>query len=74
MVTAIGKYDAPTLLIRSGDNVYAEESVNDQILNNPSRECPADKGEPFVQREGIASSAGVLLKPKFPWQNRRRVK
>jgi signal transduction histidine kinase len=62
MHTEIDKHDAPSLLVQKGKNVYASESARNHIFNKTARKLPADKAIPFVIREGIRSSAGILLK------------
>jgi GAF domain-containing protein len=47
-------------IIHSGKSRYASDSSKDRTLAGVPR--PADAPAPFVQREGIVSSAGVLLK------------
>jgi GAF domain-containing protein len=61
MVTEVGPEDAPIALVKWGQNVFADDSVNHPILENPDRERPPGKREPFVKRERIKSSAGILL-------------
>jgi GAF domain-containing protein len=58
----VDEYDAPALVVQHGQHVYAEISSANLILNNPAREHPADKSESFVKREGVCSSAGILLR------------
>lgn len=66
MATEIEKYDAPVLLVewlvKRGEKChYSEQAEKDHIFNNPNRKRLAGKGSPFVVREGIVCSAGILL-------------
>ena len=61
MTTEIFENDAPALLVKHGQNAYAERSAMNHTLNNPSRRRLSGKSS-FVERERIRSSAGILLK------------
>lgn len=63
MHSEIGHFDAPARLVESGRNVFVDISPEgDDVLNCPDRERPENQVPPFVVRERIKSSAGVLLK------------
>lgn len=52
--------DTPVLLIRHEKSIYAPQAEKNRIMNNPNRR--AGKGERFIVRENIKSSAGILLR------------
>ena len=62
MVSEVNKDDAQAVLVRLDRNIYAPDATKEKILYNPGRVRSEEKGKPFVEREGIKSSAGVLLK------------
>jgi signal transduction histidine kinase len=45
-------------------SVYAPDAGQEAVLCNPNRQRPSAKRETFVEREGIASAAGILLKAR----------
>lgn len=60
MQTEVYPGEAPWLLVHElKRNHYASDAPDDHIMNPPR---PAGKGQGFVTREGIKSSAGLLLK------------
>ena len=60
MPSAFSGDSALIRIIRSGRSRYAQDSEKDSILSGVPR--PLDAPQPFIHREGIVSSAGVLLK------------
>jgi GAF domain-containing protein len=62
MQTEIRKDDAPLLILAKGTNVYAEAAQGNEIMNKPSQHRSKRKRKPFVVRENIKSSAGILLR------------
>ena len=62
MVSEVNKDDAQAVLVRLDRNIYAPDASKEKILYNRGRVRSEEKGKPFVEREGIKSSAGVLLK------------
>lgn len=60
MQTEVFEGEAPWILVHKlKDNRYAPDSLRDEIMN-PKR--PPGRGPGFVEREGIKSSAGLLLR------------
>jgi signal transduction histidine kinase/putative methionine-R-sulfoxide reductase with GAF domain len=60
MQTEVFKHEAPSILVRNlKRHHYAPNSEQDKIMNP---DCPEGGGPGFVVREGIKSSAGLLLK------------
>lgn len=63
METTVYKQDAPSQVIERGEDTYSEESEKDPTFNKEidrtsiNRDCP-----PFVIREKIKSSAGIILR------------
>ncbi|MEE4265964.1 MAG: AAA-like domain-containing protein [Desulfobacteraceae bacterium] len=62
MQTEIRKDDAPLLILAKGTNVYAGAARGNEIMNKPSQHRSKRKRKPFVARENIKSSAGILLR------------
>ena len=63
MSTEIVEHNAPVTLVKHGQNVYAECAREHRIMNDPDhKRAEDDKVKPFVIREKVESSAGVLLK------------
>src|SRR5262249_54940818 len=58
----IHEHDAPAKLVRGGQNVYARLAAGNDSLNDPLKPHPTGSGRTFVDREGIAAAAGVLLR------------
>lgn len=58
--------DIPALLVRAGESYYADDVTTDPFLATVSSTVEARDGQPsrfrFIEREGIRSSAGVLLR------------
>lgn len=61
MKTEVRENDAPALLVDHQKNIFTNDPINHEILNNPDKIKGRNK-RTFVQREGIESAAGVLLK------------
>jgi GAF domain-containing protein len=66
MTTAVGPEDTPLLIIKHCidkgiKSVYAIDSATHPVINPTDRRRPLEKGESFVKREKIRSSAGILL-------------
>ena len=62
MMTEVGEFDAPLLLINRGKNHYTDNSRKDNIMVPPEKRLEKRIPEGFVVREEIDSSAGILLK------------
>ena len=62
MATRVAENNAPIELINQGENVYAINAFENKIMNSPQHKHAARKYSPFVMRENIKSSAGILLK------------
>jgi GAF domain-containing protein len=66
MATRIYDDDAPALLVRRGKPYYADNVTTDEFLSKISPVVEERSGQPrrprFIAREGICSSAGVLLR------------
>ena len=62
MNTAIVEFNAPRSLLRQNKNVYAKRSKDDKTMCDPKHVRPDDKAPPFVEREKIKSSAGIILR------------
>jgi signal transduction histidine kinase len=58
---AVKEHDAPYLLLKSGENRYAECSKDDSTFCHASGKSTGNK-ENFVSREKVVSTAGALLK------------
>ena len=58
--------DLPALLVKAGEPYYADDVTTDPFLATVNPEVEPRDGQParprFIQREGILSSAGVLLR------------
>lgn len=62
MYTPVEEGDAPWVIVHElHKSCYAPDAKNNSIMCNRDRERSASKGNRFVDREGVRSSAGVLL-------------
>jgi signal transduction histidine kinase len=62
MGSEVYEEDAPALLVNKGYSIYSARPVKSRIFNKAARSGARDETHPFVVRERIKSSAGILLK------------
>ncbi len=61
MMMPVGEKDAPYLFINKGEDHFADKSLEDPVMN-PRLKPRKGIRRRFIGREGIKSSAGILLK------------
>lgn len=61
MAVEVNYNTAPVLLVKHGYDIYADKSTENPVLNNPVYKDTLDHS-PFITRERIESSCGILLK------------
>lgn len=62
MMSEVGSADIPTFFLEKGNSHYAEDSQEDIIMTAEGKPPRGDAPSRFVFREGIVSSAGIILK------------